>query len=42
LGEDTDRVLRDVLGMSPERIDALAAAGIIVCGHRRRESPLTD
>lgn len=26
--------------MSPERIEALAAAGIIVCGHRRGESPL--
>jgi crotonobetainyl-CoA:carnitine CoA-transferase CaiB-like acyl-CoA transferase len=31
LGQDTRRVLQDLLGLAPERIDALAAAGIVKC-----------
>lgn len=31
LGEDTRRVLGDVLGLEPQRIDALAAKGVIAC-----------
>jgi len=37
IGQDTREVLREVLGFSEARIDALAAAGIVQCDARRGE-----
>ncbi|HVC10387.1 MAG TPA: CoA transferase [Burkholderiales bacterium] len=31
VGQDTRRVLRELLGLAPERIDALARAGVVKC-----------
>jgi crotonobetainyl-CoA:carnitine CoA-transferase CaiB-like acyl-CoA transferase len=42
-GQDTRRVLAEVLGFSPERIDALAKAGVIACDpHTDRAAGRTD